>query len=71
MDKDNYSLDYELKKILQIKYKYGFLNQLMANNILQIVTILLIYKIMIKRQGLFRAKSRLLEGKNIRQRKRG
>ena len=59
----------KLNKILQINYTYKSLNKPMAKNILWNVTILFIYQRTGERGGLFRAKVRLTEGKNILQRK--
>ena len=58
-----------LKKILEINYTYGSLKQPMAKNILWRIIILFISRRMGDRAGLFRAKGRLSEGKNILQRK--
>ena len=58
MDNYTYSLYDDFLKIVEIKYTYASLNQPTAKNILWRVTIILIYKRMGERGGLFRAKGR-------------
>ena len=60
-----------LKKILEINYTYGSLTQPMAKEILWRVTIFFISHRKYESGGLFKSKLRLIEGKNILQRKLG
>ena len=64
MDDETYSFSDDIKKIVEIKYTYGSLNQLTAQNILWRVNILFISQRMGERVGLFLAKEYAYKAKN-------